>query len=93
LYANGIRIKYFLPNIFVPNKIFSYDEVICIEFNERTTYESNDGIKIIYLDKGKIKTKDFSADLVYNQILKIADLIVEKKIAVKLNAFAHYKKN
>src|ERR1035437_8410107 len=92
LYSNGIRIKYFLPDIFKSNKIFSYDEVICIEFHERTTYESNDEIQIIYLDKGKIKTKSFAANLVYNQVLKIADLLVEKKIAVKLNEFAHYAK-
>lgn len=93
LYSNGIRIKYFLPTIFESNKIVSYDEVICFDFHEQTIYESNDGIQIIYIDNGKIKTISFSVDLDYNQVLKIADLIVAKKNSRKTQCLCSLQKN
>ena len=92
-YSNGIKIKYLLPNIFEPNKIFSYDEVICVEFHEHVNNDNTDELQISYLDNGKIKYKRFQDDFVFNQVLHMADLIVEKKVAVKLNSFAQYKKN
>ncbi len=91
-YSNGIEIKYFLPRLFKSKEAYPYDKVICIEFHEKTGIESNDGIQVTYLDEGSIKTKNFSAELVSGEVLKIADLIAAKKTAVKLNAFAHYKK-
>jgi hypothetical protein len=65
---------------------------VLIEIIRAIANRDKDSIKIIYLEKKRTKSNTFNVDLVYNQVLHLADMLIEKKVAVKLNSFARYKK-
>jgi Mlc titration factor MtfA (ptsG expression regulator) len=87
-YQNGMAIKTLLPYLKKKQSNFRYDEVVAIEFNRRSQDETNDTVKIMFLEEGKIKSRTFTDDFSRDEVIKFADFLVDKKIAVKLNSFA-----
>lgn len=82
-FDNGIIIRSFIPDILDKKKEFRYDEIISIEFINERSNEASDTIKLIYLSNGKIRTRNFSDNFVSNAVLRIADILQSKKVAVK----------
>ncbi|MCW3105361.1 MAG: hypothetical protein JWO09_3801 [Bacteroidetes bacterium] len=91
-YANGIHVKSLVPSLFKRYTKFSYEEVICVEFEQHSFDETNDQIIIVYLDNGKIRKRTFIDDFSRDEILQFADFLVARKVAVKLNALAKYSR-
>jgi MtfA peptidase len=87
-YNDGIIIRSMIPDLINQEKELSYDEIICVEFLKRSSDETNDSIEITFLNNGKIKTRSFNDVFASNEVLKFADLLHSKKVAVKLNEFS-----
>lgn len=84
-YNNGVIIKSLIPDIINLKKELSYDEIIIVEFEKARSDETNDTIKITFLNNGKIRTRSFT-DTFHNQrVLEFADILITKKVAVKHN--------
>lgn len=90
-YENGVEIKYSIPTFWSTLYLIGYDQLICVEFFEKDIDELTDGISITYIENGKIKTKSYTDTFSGNEVIRLADLIVSKKVAVKLNTFIRYK--
>jgi Mlc titration factor MtfA (ptsG expression regulator) len=92
-YDTGIVIKSWLPNLIDKKNEFSYDELICVEFIQRPSDETTDTIRILFLSGGKIRTRSFSDVFSPDDVLRFADILRSKKVAVKLNEFYRHRKN
>jgi Mlc titration factor MtfA (ptsG expression regulator) len=88
-YSNGIEIKYLLPNPFKTDNTYSYSEIIFIEFMDNDYGDYTTCIEIRLINMHKIKTYTFYAYCGQQQIKQLADILVQKKVAVKLNSFEY----
>ena len=88
-YSNGVQIKYLLPSIFNKNCTYKYSEIIFIEFEESLNANNNGSCEIRLLEQKKIKTYLFTSYFERDQVKRLADILVEKKVAVKLNSFEY----
>jgi Mlc titration factor MtfA (ptsG expression regulator) len=86
-YESGMLIRSFIPDVINQQKELSYDEIICVEFSKGSD-EYDDTMKVIFLSDGKIKSRSFSDVFAANEVLKLADILHSKKVALKLNEFA-----
>jgi Mlc titration factor MtfA (ptsG expression regulator) len=83
-YDNGIIVTSLIPDVLDKKNEFSYDEIVSIEFINEHGDDVSDTIKLTYLSNGKIRTRSFSDNFISNAVLRIADILQSKKIAVKL---------
>lgn len=92
-YDNGIIIKSPVIDLRKQKNEFRYNEVICVEFVQREVDETSDTIKVIFLNEGKIRSRSFSDTFSPDEVLRFADLLHTKKVAVKLNQYYRYSKS
>lgn len=84
-YEDGVEIRSFLPNLIDRKKLFSYDELICVDLGNDHYDTEHDTLRMIYLYKGKIKTRTFNDQFTQLKVMRFADKLRSKKVAVKLN--------
>ncbi|MGZ4035969.1 MAG: hypothetical protein ACXVP4_13990, partial [Bacteroidia bacterium] len=86
--SNGIEIKYLLPLLF-KSKIHSYNEIIFIEFSAIDYGNYNGSFELRLLNNHKIKTYVFYSSFNGDKVKQFADILVQKKVAVKLDPFKY----
>jgi hypothetical protein len=91
-YEKGIIIKSFIKDLRKQKSEFRYDEVISVEFVQREADETSDSIRVTFLSDGKIRSRSFTDSFSPSEVLRFADTLHAKKVAVKLNQYYRYSK-
>ena len=68
---------------------YNYSELIFIEFKDNSYKDYSGSFEVRLLENKKIKTFSFTGNFAAKEAVRLADVLVEKKVAVKLNSLEY----
>ena len=89
IFPNRLKISSPINKYFQRTSTFHFDSVIMVILTETGSINEIDTFTIDYIVNGKIKTKTFNMLLPNIKVKNMADILVKKKVAVKVDGFKH----
>jgi len=89
IYSNRLKISSLFNNYFNRTSTFHFDSTVMVVLTETESMNEIDLLTIEYIANGKIKSKTFNMLLPNIKVKNMADILVKKKVAVKVKGFKH----